>query len=204
MPLWGNQDTANGYQKPLFANTTNAWSRSTINGSRANTNHHYGNMYGVSVTEQSNTQAQLDGSHSSHAGWVSQKIGTGPVKSIAITNGGTGINADGWLLITDSSYLGQGAGFNASFTIANSQNTLQSYSSNSTLNTINTITIVNGGTGFTNATALNVRTNGTNTVWPTLAVTLGGRAGRVNYETIVAMGSITGDDPRDNVYFGGI
>jgi len=140
MPLWGNQDTANGYQKPLFANTTNAWSRSTINGSRANTNHHYGNMYGVSVTEQSNTQAQLDGSHSSHAGWVSQKIGTGPVKSIAITNGGTGINADGWLLITDSSYLGQGAGFNASFNIANSQKTLQSYSSNSTLNTNNTIT----------------------------------------------------------------
>ncbi len=32
----------------------------------------------------------------------------------------------------------------------------------------------------------------------------GGRAGRVQYETLVAMGSITLDDPRDNVYFSGI
>lgn len=204
MPLWGNIDTANGYQKPLFANTTNAWSSSTINGSRANTNHYYGNMLGVSVTEQSNTLSQIDGSHSSHAGWISQKIGTGPVKSIGITSGGTGVNADGWLLVVDSSQLAQGTGFNASFTIANSQNILQSYSSNSTLNTINTITIVNGGSGFSDSTKLNVRTNGTNTVWPTLTVTLGGRGNRVNYETIVAMGSITGDDPRDNVYFNGI
>ena len=204
MPLWGNQDTANGYQKPLFANTTNAWSRSTINGSSANTNQHYGNMFGVSVTEQSNTLAQLDGTHSAHAGWVSQKVGTGPVASINIVNGGTGINAAGYLLIVDSSVLAQGAGFNASFTIANSQNTLQSFSSNSTLNTINTITIVNGGSGFSAAGSLNVRTNGSNTIWPNLSVTLGGRGGRIQYETIVAMGSITGDDPRDNVYFNGV
>lgn len=204
MPLWGNQDTANGYQKPLFANTTNAWSSSTINGSRANNVHYYGNMFGVSAAEQANTLSQADGAHSQHAGWVSQKIGTGPVVRIDIVNGGTGINAAGYLLITDSSVLGQGAGFNASFTIANSQNTLQSFSSNSTLNTINSITIVSGGSGFSAVSGLNVRTNGSNTTWPSLSVTLGGRAGRQNYETIVAMGSITGDDPRDNAYFFGV
>jgi hypothetical protein len=199
MPLWGNQDTANGYQKPLFANTTNVWSSSTINGSAANTNAYYGNVFGVSANEMNNNSV-----HGPHAGWQSQKVGTGPVARIDIVNGGTGINAAGYLLITDSSVLAQGTGFNASFTIANSQNTLQSFSSNSTLNTINSITINNGGSGFSDVARLNVRTNGSNTLWPSLSITLGGRAGRLNYETLVAMGSITGDDPRDNVYFTGV
>ena len=200
MSLWGNLDNATGNQKPLFANSTNSSSSSTINGSAANTNAYYGNMYGVSVTEQQNT-ARHDGSH---AGWVSQKIGTGPVSRIDIVSGGAGINAAGYLLISDNSYLKQGAGFNASFSIANSQNTLQSYSTNSAWNVINSITIVNGGTGFSNVSALNVRTNGSNTTWPNLSITLGGRAGRFTMETIVAMGSITGDDPLDNVYFSGV
>ena len=199
MSLWGNLDNATGNDKPLFANTSNSTSNSTINGTVANTNAYYGNMYGVSATEQTNSTK-----HGAHAGWVSQKIGTGPVASIGITSGGTGINADGYLLITDSSYLGQGAGFNASFTIANSQNTLQTYSTNSAWNVINSITIVDGGSGFSNVAALNVRTNGSNTTWPNLSITLGGRAGRFSYETIVAMGSMTGDDPVDNVYFSGI
>jgi hypothetical protein len=199
MPLWGNQDTANGYQKPLFANTTNVSSSSTIHGSAANTNAYYGNVFGVSANEINNNTL-----HGPHAGWHSQKIGTGPVARIDIVNGGTGINAAGFLLITDSSVLAQGASFNASFTIANSQNTLQSFSSNSTLNTINSITINNGGSGFSDVARLNVRTNGSNTLGPNLSITLGGRAGRIYYETLVAMGSITGDDPRDNVYFTGV
>jgi hypothetical protein len=199
MSLWGNLDNATGNDKPLFANTSNSTSNSTINGTVANTNAYYGNMYGVSATE-----VAANPNKAVHAGWVSQKIGTGPVASISITSGGTGINADGYLLISDNSYLGQGAGFNASFSIANSQNTLQTYSTNSAWNVINSITIVNGGSGFSNVAALNVRTNGSNTTWPNLSITLGGRAGRFNYETIVAMGSITGDDPVDNVYFSGV
>ena len=199
MSLWGNLDNATGNQKPLFANTTNSSSSSTINGSAANTNAYYGNMYGVSATESA-----ANPNEAVHAGWVSQKIGTGPVSRIDIVSGGAGINAAGYLLISDNSYLKQGAGFNASFSIANSQNTLQSYSTNSAWNVINSITIVNGGTGFSNVSALNVRTNGSNTTWPNLSITLGGRAGRFTMETIVAMGSITGDDPLDNVYFSGV
>lgn len=204
MSQWGTLDNLTGNNKPRYANTSNSTSNSTINGTAANTNAYYGNVYGVSALEQANTIARADGTHPAHSGWVSQKIGTGPVKSINIVSGGTGINANGYLLITDSSYLKQGAGFNASFTIANSQNTLQTFSTNSALNVINTITIVNGGSGFSNVTALNVRTNGSNTTWPNLSITLGGRAGRMHYETLIAMGSITGDDPLDNVYFSGV
>lgn len=198
MGLWGSLDNASGNQKPIFANTSNATSESTINGSVANTYKHYGMVMGVSATEMA---AHPD--RAQHAGWVSIKYGTGPVTAIA-ASGGSGINAAGYLLLTDTSPHGQGTGVNASFTIANSQNTLQSYSANSAWNTISTITIVDGGSGWSNASEITVTTNGANTSLPTFTVSLGGRAGRIQSETLVAMRNITGDDPADNVVFSGV
>ena len=201
MSLWGNIDYRTSNLKPVFANTTNASSNSTINGTAANTNHYYGIVAGVSAseTERANSLPQ----HPTHAGWVSMKIGTGPIASISVS-GGTGINAAGYLTITDTSVLGQGKDANISFTTANSQNTLQTYSTNSTLNTFGTFTIANGGSFYSNSAAITIRTNGANTSLGTFTITLGGRAGRIQTETLVAMGSITLDDPRDNVYFSGI
>lgn len=198
MSLWGNLDHVSGNQKPVFANTSNATSSSTIHGSAANTDTFYGLVMGVSATE-----AAANPGKSQHAGWTSIKYGTGPVVSIT-ASGGSGINAAGYLLLTDTSAHGQGTTVNASFTIANSQNTLQSYSSNAQLNVINTITVVNGGSGWSNASDITVVTNGSNISLPTFTVTLGGRAGRIKSETLVAMGSITGDDPKDNVVFSGV
>lgn len=201
MSLWGNIDYPTSNLKPVFANTTNASSNSTINGTSANTNKFYGVMAGVSAseTERANSLPQ----HPTHAGWVSLKIGTGPITLISVS-GGTGINAAGYLTFTDTSVLGGGTGANISFTTANAQNTLQASSSNSTLNTYGTFTIVDGGSGFSNASAITIRTNDSNTSLGTFTITLGGRAGRIQTETLVAMGSITLDDPRDNVYFSGI
>jgi hypothetical protein len=201
MPLWGNLDTASGNQKPVFANTSNAYSNSTINGTAANTNAYYGNMYGVSAGEEAN--AVKSGAHS---GWVSQKIGTGPVVSLSVAGGrGQGINANGFIILTDGSYLRQGNNSNISFVMANTQNTLERFSTNPTWNGVGSITVVNGGSGWSNANAITgVVSNAANIAQPTITVTLGGRAGRIHYETIVATGSITGDDPRDNVYFTGV
>lgn len=39
--------------------------------------------------------------------------------------------------------------------------------------------------------------------WVKQTVGTGGRAGRVHYETLVATGSITGDDPADDTFFPG-
>lgn len=201
MPLWGKLDTASGNQKPVFANTSNAYSNSTINGTAANTNAYYGNMYGVSAGEEAN--AVKSGAHS---GWVSQKIGTGPVVSLSVAGGrGQGINANGFIILTDGSYLRQGNNSNISFVMANTQNTLERFSTNPTWNGVGSITVVNGGSGWSNANAItSVVSNAANIAQPTITVTLGGRAGRIHYETIVATGSITGDDPRDNVYFTGV
>jgi hypothetical protein len=199
--LWGNRDFPNGNNKPRYANTSNAYSNSSINGTAANTNAYYGIVAGVSPTEEA-VRAPASNS-STHAGWVSLKVGTGPISGITVS-GATGINAAGFLTFTDASVLGQGTGANVSFTTANAQNTLQTFSSNSTLNTFGTFTVVNGGSLYSNASAITVRTNGANTSLGTITVALGGRAGRIQAETLVAMGSITFDDPRDNVFFSGI
>ena len=195
MSLWGNLDGITGNNKPKYANTSYRISNSTINGSAANTAKYYGAVYGVSATEAANTL--VDGGKTAHAGWVSQKIGTGPVATIAIANGGQGYNAAGFLTIS-----GGGDGpINVSYTIANSLNSMQSYSSNARQNTIATITINNAGAGFN--VAPTVSADDSNIVPASFTVALGGRAGRVLYETLVAMGSMTGDSTLDNKYFPG-
>lgn len=195
MSLWGNLDGITGNNKPKYANTSYRISNSTINGSAANTAKYYGAVYGVSATEAANTL--VDGGKTAHAGWVSQKIGTGPVATIAIANGGQGYNAAGFLTISGG---GDGT-INVSYTIANSLNSMQSYSSNARQNTIATITINNSGAGFN--VAPTVIAGGSNIAPASFTVALGGRAGRVQYETLVAMGSMTGDDTGDDKYFPG-
>lgn len=175
MSLWGNLDNATGNQKPIFSNTSTT--------------------FGVSVTEAANTL--VDGPKVAHSGWVKQTVGTGPVATVTITSGGTGINASGFLSISG----GGGANANISYAIANSQNTLQSFSTNSAWNVVNSVTITNPGDGFTSVPT--VVYNGANTTRPTFSVTVGGRAGRRSYETLVATGSITGDDTADNTFFPG-
>lgn len=202
MPLWGNVDYPSGNQKPLFANTSNAYSQSTTHGTAvANTHAAYGRVMGVSATER---QATSSLNKSQHAGWVSQKIGTGGIATVTISGAGTGINAAGFLSITDGSEYGQGTGANISYAIANSQNSQQGYSTNPAWNAISSVTISNPGSGFSNVDAVSVVYTGANITRPTFAITLGGRAGRIQYETLVAMGSVSGDDPRDNAYFSGV
>jgi hypothetical protein len=194
--LWGNIDAANGYNKPVFANTTNVQSNSTIHGTAANTVTYYGPVFGVSAQETSNSGSD----RVTHAGWVSQKIGTGPVASIGFS-GGTGYNSGGYFVLTDGSVLASGTGANISYSIANSQNIMEAFSTNAQLNVINTITVVSGGRGYSSVSDITYYTTSRGITNATFTIVLGGRAGRKNYETIVAMGSITGDDPRDNVFF---
>ena len=201
--LWGNKDYNTGNNKPLWANTSNSTSNSTINGTAANTNAYYGIVAGVTATEQSTLQGTASIPHPQHAGWVSLKIGTGPITAVRVS-GGSGINAAGYLTVADGSPWGQGTGANISFTIANSQNSLQTFSTNSAWNTISTCTVVSGGAGYSNSSQITIRTNGANTSLPTFTVALGGRGNRYLTETLVAMGTITQDDARDNVWFSGV
>ena len=149
----------------------------------------------MSVTESANTTG--DGPKVTHSGWVKQTIGTGYILSIAIANAGTGINSSGFLTVSG----GGGASANISYAIANSQNTLQSYSTNPAWNVVASVTIVSEGDSFTSAPTVVYR--GANTIRPQFVATVGGRAGRRFYETLVATGSITDDDSNDDTYFPG-
>lgn len=183
--LWGNTDNASGSQRPKYANTASANSVSQ-----------YGNVIGVSVAE---VAAGADGRMVQHAGWVSQKIGTGGL-SYTINNPGTGVNANGFLLISDAS--GRGGVANAPYQMGNTQNTLQNYSTNPALNGV--VSIVNvSSSGWINAQNVTITLSGAATIQPNITATVGGRAGRRNYETLVAAGSITGDNPADNPFFTG-
>lgn len=136
------------------------------------------NVYGVSATEAANTQG--DGNKITHTGWVQQSVGTGPVTAVTISDANTA-SGPGFITFTG----GGGSGANASFTVdAN--------------NIVNSVTLVSGGSGYTSAPTAAI--SGSNTV---LTVEVGGRAGRRFYETLVAGGSISGDNPADNTYFPG-
>lgn len=187
MALWGNRDLASGNQKPVFANTSPSTSNSTINGTKANTAKYYGNVWGVTATEAANTTG--DGKKVAHAGWVSQKIGTGFVKEVRITSAGAGYNTAADLIFSG----GGGSGATGTFTVSSN--------ANSRLNVVTSITLTNGGSGYTSAPT--VRANGSNITLATLEVITGGKVGRVTYETLVSMGSMTDDNTADNTYFPG-
>ena len=139
------------------------------------------NTYGVSATEAANTTG--DGKKDAHSGWVKQKLGTGPVTGITISSAGGGYS-NGYIKFVG----GGGTGANASFRV-------------NALGNITSIIINSGGSGYTSApTAI---ANTSNTVVASLTSVVGGRAGRRQYETLVASGSITGDDAADNTYFPG-
>ena len=197
--LWGNKDYGTGNNKPLWANTSNNTSGSTINGSSANVV--YGAVMGVSTVEMQAAAAKPWAP--AHAGWVSVKIGTGPLVNVVINNRGQGINSAGFLTISDSNNPA-GSGANASYTIANSQNSLQAYSTNAWLNSISTITINSGGANYANVSKVTISAV-PGIVASNIYPVLGGRAGQYKTEVLVAMKSISTatDDPRDNAFFTG-
>ena len=162
----------------------------TLDGPTGNNKPKYANnatVMGVSATEASNTLGH--GPKIAHAGWVQQTIGTGGISTITITNPGQGINANGFLVITG-----------ANTTPANVAYFVSS-NTNSYMNVITSVVIVNPGAGYTAAPTVTYA--GANSVRPTITVAAAGRAGRVFYETLVAGGSISGDDAADDTYFPG-
>jgi len=207
MPLWGRNDqavtanstttveTSNGapigtYTAVKLGGGANAHFGNTSAGSRANVDVRMFNnttpsaflsgqavgVFGVDTTEiaVSNTAGIA------HAGWNLRRAGTGPIVRVGYTGTATGYhNTD---VITVSSPV---AGGNATATV----------STNSSGGALN-ITITAAGLGFTvvNATAnvsiANSSGGSSNGSGATFNATAGGRAGRVHYETLVAMGSL--------------
>ena len=176
MSSWGMVDS--NTSEPLWAATT-----LRVAPTRANANVVFGNsnvsvavtnvaigVFGVDTQEATNTQVTPAATKMAHAGWVQRTAGMGPVVSITANSGAYGTNS----FVTFSNGGTGNTAANASVTV--NQN-----------GSINRITINTNGLYLTTPTAVPASGNAQFTV------TMGGRANRTQYETLVAAGSMTGN-----------
>jgi hypothetical protein len=138
-------------------------------------------VFGVSATQQQNNVLNHSTEHPAHAGWNLRRAGSGGIISVAYTGTATSYTNNDLIIVSSPV-----AGGNATFKI-----------STNTSGGALTFTQNSAGFGFfvVNATANVVYANSTGGATTTgsgatFTATAGGRAGRVHYETIVAMGSL--------------
>ena len=192
MALWGNLDAANNAPKSsAMAGYGGATPQVTSNSQVYYANTKFGSfsdnqavgIFGVSDTEMSNStsgSATQSTGRPQHAGWVTRRVGMGPVATITVNAAAVGVNST--ITIVANSGFGN--------TGSNGRSTIIPVVATITTNTagyIDAITIVNPGF-YANTPIL--RPNTGNAVF---TVTMSGRANRVETETLVAMGSMTGD-----------
>lgn len=173
--FWTMTDANTGV--PLFAATA-----LKLAPTRANANVIYANsntaqafsaavgVWGVDTEEAANTQVTPAAGKMAHAGWVQKTSGMGAVLTITANAGSFGTNS--FVTFTNG---GTGS------TIANARISVASNG------TIQGVTLNSGGLYLSTPTAKPVSGNAAFTL------TMGGRANRSQYETLIATGSITGN-----------
>lgn len=171
MALWKNTDA--NTSAPKFAPASGYGIASNGDVLFGNTTS-YG-TFGVDAAEQGVATKK-----SAHAGWVLRKPGTGPVVSISANTGS--YSPDGNVYLTFS-----GGG------VANTTANAQIVTNGS--KQILSITVADGGRYETTPTIGTVANS--NAVF---TIVMGGRANRVQNETLVAMGSMSGDASDDSVF----
>ncbi len=164
MPLWGNVDLANNKPKFLGINTPGSnWAR-----------------YSNANVFSANAAAVANVARGTHPGWVLKRPGTGGVIAINFSNIG---NPGTWTTDNVTATInsdGAGTGANVKVRV----NTAAGQLANATVD--------NPGSGYQNVAAMSVTLSGGGgaTGNGNCTIVLGGRAGRVQYETLVAMNSI--------------
>lgn len=181
MSLWGNLDAANNAPKQSdmtgYGGTTGSvssngqtyYANTQINATVQNAAL---GIFGVDTTEQ--TDAGSANGKPQHAGWVARKVGMGPITSVTANAGAVGVNAV--MTITGGNGIGATTGNTPAVVVV----------SVNTAGYITSIAVTNGGL-YANTPVVNAMSNAVFTV------TMGGRANRVQTETLVAMGSMYGD-----------
>ena len=186
MSLWGNLDASNNAPKQTDTtgyggNTPQVTSNGQVYYSNTAINAFIDDaaigIFGVDTTEQ--TAATSAQGVPQHAGWVLRKVGMGPIASITANSGAVGVNAT--MTITGGNGIGATTGSSPATVVVRVN----------AANYIIGVDVVNGGL-YANTPVINAMSNAAFTI------TMGGRANRVQTETLVAMGSIYGDG--GNVY----
>jgi hypothetical protein len=217
MALWGNLDASNnapnfsgltGYKSSTsLANSEidGIFGNTTISQTRANV---VFGVFGIDATEANSQFTTGDGRNVTHAGWVNRVVGTGPITTITANDAAVAVNS--FIRFAGGS---AGAAVNMSGnTAANARVTVNatghivginvnvggSYSNTPVISGAATgVADVYTGLTYAENTAPISTSSFTNAVF---TIVMGGRANRVNQETLVAMGSIEGDATDDAVY----
>jgi hypothetical protein len=175
--FWTMTDANTGV--PLFAPTA-----LKLAPTRANANVIYANsntaqafsaavgVYGVDTEEASNVLVTPAATRMAHAGWVQRTAGMGAVLTITANTGA--YSPDGNIFVTFTEGGTGSTEANASVLTDGSKQ-------------IVSITVNEGGLYLTTPSAAIVNSNAA------LTLTMGGRANRTQYETLVATGTITGN-----------
>lgn len=182
MVQWGNTDDAansvlwgvSNHSKE--ANTVNqtAFFGNTTVGAFQNGSEEAVGQFGVDVVEMGVTDGPA------HAGWVERTEGVGELSEVTVSSGGADFDTGDTIEVVADS----GANAEGTVTIA--------------ANVITAITLTDTGGLFKAGPTINITTGaGTGA---TLVGVVGGKAGRVSYETLVAMGSMTGDASDDTEF----
>jgi hypothetical protein len=171
MSLWNNTDA--NTSAPKFAPASGYGIATNGDGLFGNTTS-YG-TFGVDAAEQAVATKK-----GAHAGWVLRKPGTGPIVSITANTGS--YSPDGNVYLTFS-----GGG------VANTTANAQIVTNGS--KQILSITINDPGR-YERTPTIGAVANAN----VALTIVMGGRANRVQAETLVAMGSMTGDGSDDTVF----
>lgn len=178
MPLWGKNDAVSNamlYAAEQVGAAANASNRTTLFTNTTFGAVRDGQAIGLFAANNSET---LSG-RVAHAGWVLRTEGTGYVTNVSISAGGSSFtNGDVYRISAET------GGANGTATVG----------TNSTGGIIS-LTLTNSGRFIkSGATAAVVNSTGGSTggSGETLTYTLGGRAGRKQYETLVALTDVTG------------
>jgi hypothetical protein len=186
MSLWGNLDAANN--APKWGDTAGYGGSS---GSvTANTQVYYGNtrtsafitgaqvgVFGVDQTETQVARRNKSNAKPAHAGWTIRKAGMGPVLTVTANSGAVGVNTH--IVFSKGEYY-TGSG----------NTTANAVISCNAAGYITSIAVTTPGL-YANTPNAAIFTGSSNAVF---TITMGGRANRVQNETIVAFGgNFTGD-----------
>lgn len=169
MTLWAKSDSSNAAPKHAGVAATNNANGATLFGSTTIgtfTGQQAVGVFGVDTTEQ----GVVANPRGAHAGWVVVKQGTGPVATL--TANASSYSPDGNVFLT---FTGGGTG--------NTSANAQIVTNGAKL--ITGITINSGGSYLSAPTVGAVPNSNV-----AITITMGGRAGRKQTETLVAMGSI--------------
>ena len=188
MSLWGNVDASNN--APNFSGLT-GYDTSTTGESLANsqpssvfgntymsatrTNVEFG-VFGIDTTEE----GLITDGHPTHAGWVARTKGSGPVTAVTANTDAVGPAASA---CTYTLVLSGGGTNNTSAQVS---------VTTAATGRISSISISNAGL-YTGTPTANTFGN------TAFTFTMGGRNGRTTFETLVAMGSMTGDASDDAI-----